>query len=115
MIRHLRQVGVALSLVLMAATSCYTPDLTKEIYLCDRGKCPEDFYCIDNKYCTKKLDECVVGGVQISDTVTACVGRADVNNANSACAGGASVSKCDMQMFEKNLCTGINICSYCCR
>ena len=111
----MKKISVALLLVISGVFSCYTPDLTKEIYLCDRGKCPEDFYCIDNKYCTKKLDDCVVGGVQITDAVTACVGRTDMNNPNSACAGTAAVSKCDMQSFEKVLCNGISTCSYCCR
>lgn len=111
----MKSVSFALSLLLGSLAACYAPDLSKQVYQCDRGKCPEDYYCIDNKFCTKKLDDCAVGGVQISDTITACVGRTDMNNPNSACAGMATTSKCDMQTFEKVLCTGISTCSYCCR
>lgn len=100
---------------LVGIGSCYAPDYTHVIYKCDRGKCPEDYYCISDNYCTKKVDTCSLGGVQVSDTAAACIGRTNSNDANSACSGGATPAKCDAQMVSRELCKDITACTFCCK
>lgn len=97
------------------AAGCYAPDYTQVIYKCDRGKCPEDYYCISDNYCTKKVDACAVGGVQVSDTATVCIGRSNPSDANSICAAGTTSSKCDAAITSRELCKNVSNCSYCCR
>ena len=105
-----------LTMAAIACTcSCYAPDFTQVIYKCDRGKCPEDYYCISDNYCTKKIETCALGGVQVSDTAAACIGRSSPNDANSACSGGATPAKCDAQMVSRELCKDINACTFCCK
>ncbi len=96
--------------------SCYAPDYTRVVYRCDRGKCPEDFYCVSDNYCTQKVEICAIGGVQIGDTAAVCIGRANSMDPMSAiCAMGAASSKCDMQTLSGDLCKNVSNCSYCCR
>jgi hypothetical protein len=100
---------------LSAGPACYAPDYTQVIYKCDRGKCPEDYYCISDGYCTKKVDTCAVGGVQISDTATVCIGRSNPADPNTICAAGTTSGKCDAQTTSRELCKNVGNCSYCCR
>lgn len=101
--------------VLSLIQGCYAPDYTQVVFKCDRGKCPEDYFCVSDNYCTKKVDVCAVGGVQISDVAAVCVGRTNPNDPNSICASAASSGKCDAQTVSRDLCKDVSNCSYCCR
>ena len=107
--------AVVLCLVAGTAVQCYTPDLSTQVYKCDRGKCPEDFYCIDTVYCTQRLEECGVGGVRVSPEATVCIGRSDPNNPATICSGSASAMKCTTAGISGTLCTGVKDCAYCCK
>jgi hypothetical protein len=102
-----------------AALSCYSPDLMTQIYKCDRGKCPEDFFCNDNKYCTQAVPSCAIGGIQLEETIAVCVGASNAADPLTICANGATTAKCDMMMVQKPLCTGMGLeltyCNYCCK
>jgi hypothetical protein len=101
----------------LACLSCYSPDLTTQIYKCDRGRCPEDFYCIDGKYCTQPVMSCASGGIQIKPGVAVCVGTP--TGSTAICADGATTATCDAMMVSKTLCSGVGLessyCAYCCK
>jgi len=117
----------------VGALSCFSPDLTTQIYQCDRGRCPEDFYCIDTKYCTQVVPHCQVGGIQISEAVAVCVGAKTAGDANTICSMGYSTATCDMTMQKGTLCSSMSAssdmgmsmstgpsldatnCAYCCK
>lgn len=107
------------ALASLLTLSCYSPDLTTQIYKCDRGRCPEDFYCIDNKYCTQVVPHCAIGGIELDDGVAVCVGTKTEGSTNIICASGFTTASCDMKMVQKGLCTGNGLestyCSYCCK
>ena len=112
---NLRQHLLALfSLASLSVISCYSPDLTTQIYKCDRGKCPEGFYCTDGFYCTQDAPHCPMGGIVVSDTVNVCVGAPNINDPTTICTSGAS--KCDATTMTP-LCAGIDkdSCTYCCK
>lgn len=109
-----------LALTGLFALSCYSPDLTTQIYQCDRGRCPEDFYCIDNKYCTQVVPHCTLGGIEIREGVAVCVGAKAVDGGTpSICAAGYTTATCDTKMVQKTLCAGTGLestnCTYCCK
>jgi hypothetical protein len=108
-----------LALFSLGALSCYSPDLTTQIYQCDRGRCPEDFYCIDTKYCTQVVPNCQMGGIELREGVAVCVGAKTPGDANTICAMGFSTATCDTMMVQTTLCTGPGLeatnCAYCCK
>jgi hypothetical protein len=106
--------------------SCYSPDLAKQVYRCDYGKCPQGLSCYDGVYCTQRLPQCTVGGIESSPGVAACIG----STKDGVCTGGATTAKCDSMGVTKELCTGLipptqgadlggimmpsSVCAYCC-
>ncbi len=107
--------GLGIMLAASFATSCYNPDLSTQILKCDRGKCPDGLYCIDNVYCSAPLLECSVGGIKVSDEVFACLSLKSPIDLPNICAGDTSAARCDMKMVSKDLCRGISTCAYCCK
>ena len=108
-----------LALCAGAFMSCYLPDLTTQIYKCDRGKCPEGFYCIDNVYCTQQVPACSVGGIELGPDVAVCIGAKNPADPKTICASGTTTASCDQMMVSQDLCKGagasISHCAYCCK
>lgn len=111
-----RQLPWIVALAACFALSCYSPDLTKQVYKCDRGKCPDGLYCNDNVYCTQPLAECVVGGIEMMPGIALCIGMGAVSGSSnmSICGAGAATNNCDMSQIKPALCTNIMNCAYCC-
>lgn len=110
-----------------ALESCYAPDLKQLVYLCDVGKCPENFYCYDGMHCTQKLEECRDSGILVEDQVAVCISpRPPMGSLPTACRDAYMARKCDDLKIpaRESLCTkpsssgtldtAPHQCSYCC-
>lgn len=115
MARALSRMLAALALAMGGLLSCYRPDLSQQVFRCDRGKCPEGLFCNDNVHCTEQVPECAIGGIVVASNAVACIGAANPMDPKTICAGGATAAKCDSQMLTKELCSGIPLCAYCCK
>jgi len=103
------------AIIIFSATfiSCYQPSMERAIYKCDRGKCPDGLFCIDGKYCTARIPECVIGGIEIQPDIAVCIGTNPGSPQN--CADGTSLANCSAKVTSQELCLGIGQCGYCCR
>lgn len=108
--------SLAACFALSLSASCYSPDLTHEVYKCDRGKCPDGLYCNDNVYCTQQVPECAVAGIEMSSGTAICIGMSSGQDMgmSSICAGNATTANCDMSQIKTSLCTNIMNCAFCC-
>lgn len=98
------------------AISCYSPDLTQQVYKCDRGKCPEGLYCNDSAYCTQQLSQCLVGGIEMMPGIALCIGMGTVPGSStmSICGASAASTNCDMSLIKPELCANLTNCAFCC-